>query len=136
MQLDRKPRPACGGEHAGDLVPGKRDALAEPVDRIDQAFASKRRDHFVGDFGDIGSAVVSEFRRQRVRAEESRPDRDRALIGEPAGDAERFALGAKFESIAGLNFNCPGALRYQGVHPPQRRLHQFFLSRGAGSAYG
>ena len=40
VQLDRKPRPARGVEHAGDLVARERDALAKPVDGVDQALRS------------------------------------------------------------------------------------------------
>ena len=136
VQFDRKARPARGGEHAGDLVARERNPLAEPVDGVDQAFARQRRDHFVGDFGDIGGAVAGEFRRQRVGAEERRPDGDRALIGEPARDAERFALGGEFESVAGFDFDRPDAVGDQGVQPPQRGLDELVFGRCASRAHG
>ena len=136
MQLDRKPRVLRGGEHAGDLVAGEGDRLAKTVDRVDQAFARQRRDHHVGDIGDIGVAFVRVFGRQRVRAEKRRADRDVAFCGELARDAQRFALGGKVEPVAGFDFHRSDALGDQGVQAPERRGHEFVLARGAGRAHG
>ena len=69
-------------------------------------------------------------------AEERRPDGDRALIGEPARDAERFALGGEFESVAGFDFDRPDAVGDQGVQPPQRGLDELVFGRCAGRAHG
>ena len=121
MQLDRKPRSSRRGEHASDLVAREGNGLAKPINGVNQAFARERREHFVGDSGDIGGAFVGEFRRERVRAKEGRANRDLALLGEPARDAERFALGGKFEPVAGFHFDGPDALGDQSVEPPERR---------------
>ena len=136
MQLDRKPRSSRRVEHASDLVAREGDGLAKPVNGVDQAFAGERREHLVGDIGDIGGAFVCEFRRKRVRAKERRANRDSALLGEPARDAERFALGGKFEPIAGFHFDGPDALGDQRVEPPQRRSQQLLFGRGARRADG
>ena len=129
MQLDRKPRPARGVEHAGDLVARERDPLAKPVDGVDQPLAGERRNHFVGDIGDIGVAFFREFRRQRVRAEECRSDRDARCFGESARDAQRLALGGNFEAVTGFDFDRADALGDQSVQPAQRRSQELVFAR-------
>ena len=136
MQLDRKPCAFRGGEHASDLVAREGNPLAKPVDGVDQAFVRQRRDHRVGDISDIGVTFVGEFGRQRVCAKERRADRDVALLGELARDAERFALGVKVEPIAGFDFDRADALGDQSVQTPERRSEEFVFARGAGRAHG
>src|SRR3984885_3870948 len=131
MQLDRKPRAARGGEHASDLVGRERNPLAKPVDGVNQAFAGQLRDHRVGYISDIDVAVVAEFWRQSVRAQESHADRDMALFGEPACDGERFALGGKVEPVAGFDFDRADTLGDKSVQSPQRRLAELAFARGA-----
>ena len=69
-----------------------------------------------------------------MRAEERRADRDIALFGEPARDAERFALGGKVEPIAGFDFDRAYALGDKSVQPPERRSDELVFARGAGRA--
>ena len=58
------------------------------------------------------------------------------LLGEPARDAERFALGGKFEPVAGFHFDGPDALGDQRIEPPQRRSHELLFGRGPRRADG
>ena len=71
-----------------------------------------------------------------MRAEEGRADRDVALIGEVARDAERFAFGGEIEPIAGFDFDRAYALGDQGVETLQRRARKLVLACGAGRAHG
>ena len=85
---------------------------------------------------DIGVALVGEFGRERVRAEERRADRDIALFGEAARGAERFALGVEVEPIAGFDFDCADALGDKSVQSLERRSDELVFARGAGRPDG
>ena len=119
VQLDWQARPPRGLEHAADLFARERDALAKAVDGVDQSFACERRQHFVGDGGDVAGAVFGEFRRQGVSAQESRRDFDFARFGKAARDAQRFAFGREIETIARLDLDRPDALGDQRIEPRQ-----------------
>ncbi len=67
-----------------------------------------------------------------MRAEERRADRDIALLGESARDAERLALGVKVEPIAGFDFDRADALGDKSVQSLERRSDELVFARGAG----
>ena len=69
-------------------------------------------------------------------AQERRADRDVALFGESARDAERFALGVKVEPIAGFDFDRADALGDKSVQSLERRSDELVFACGAGRADG
>ena len=136
VQLDRKPARLAAANTRAISSRVKAIRSQNPSTASIRPSLRQRRDHRVGDIGDIGVAFVGEFGRQRVCAEKRRADRDIALFGELARDAERFALGGKVEPIAGFDFHRADALGDKSVQSLERRSQEFVLARGAGRADG
>ena len=131
VQLDGKSARPRRIEDAGDLLRRKRDALAEPVDGVDQAFRGERRQHIAGNAGDVAVRVARGFRRQGVGAEEGCPHGDVARRTEPARDAQRLSLVGEVEPVARLDLDRRHAFGDQRVEARQRLGEQRVFVRSA-----
>ena len=101
VHLDRQAQARGRLEQALALRHGKRDVLAKHVDRVHQPLPGQRRQHVRANQFDIFLWTAAIFRRQRVRAEESRVDRDRQFAAEPARHAQHFRFGRRIQAVAG-----------------------------------
>ncbi len=134
MQLDRQAKRLGMLEDARHFLDREGDALAEPVDRVDQPFGMALvhagDDHFV----DIAGAVVLEFRRQSVGGEPGGDDMHRARLADAARDPQHLQFGGDVEPVAGLDLQRGDAFGKQRIDARQRQRQKLFLARLAGVA--
>jgi hypothetical protein len=120
VELEGKAERLRRREHPRGLLGREGDPLAEGVDRIGEAVARDRRQHLLADEVDIGILVAARFRRERMRAEEGRDDRDRPRAAETARRAQRAHLGVEVEPVAGLHLDRRAALGDEMIEARQR----------------
>ena len=129
MQLDRQPERARGLEDTAGLRRREGDALAEHVDRVDQALALELRQPGA-DGVDVLVLAAFEFRRQRMRAQAGGAHRQ-AQPGELARHPQALRLVRQRQAVAGLHLQRGQPLGHQRAGARRRQRPQRLLVGGA-----
>ncbi len=136
VQLHRQAERAGGAEHALGLRRREADRVAERVDGVDQSFVGERRQHVVAHGVDVVVGPAGKFRRQRMRAEESRAHAHREHPADRPRDAQHLRLGVALEPVARLDLQRRHALGQEALDARRARRQQIGLGRGARRPYG
>ena len=133
MQLDGQAQAACGLEDLLGLGQREGDALAEHIDRIDQALGRQRGQHGAGDEVDVVLAAPCVLGRQRMRAQEGGAHGHAQGLAQAPGHAQLLALVLQRQAVARLDLDGADALVQQLLQARQGLGEQLVL---AGLARG